>query len=148
MTVPEKVHVLYAEDDEDTCVMVKTMLAFSNIEVTCAPTVALAWQSAQTEKFDLYLLDSKFPDGDGLELCRRLRNFAPCAPIVFYSGHAYETDKKNGLAAGADAYLVKPFLGDLAETIFQTISRLQKPAEKKHNYDYAQIRNTDSYASN
>jgi DNA-binding response OmpR family regulator len=119
--------VLYAEDNEDSCVMVSLMCKFSGIEVVTTKTVAEAWRMAQSEYFDLYLLDSQFPDGDGLELCRRLREYAPYAPILIYSGSAYEADKKNGLAAGANNYLTKPYLEDIAVTIKQAIEQTKNP---------------------
>ncbi len=120
--------VLYAEDNEDSCLMVSTMCKFAGIEVITTETVAGAWQLAQTEYFDLYLLDSRFPDGDGLDLCRRLREYAPHTPILFYSGNAFESDKKNGLAAGASAYLTKPYMADLTVTIRQNIEQTENSA--------------------
>lgn len=123
MEFSNRYRILYAENDDDGRTLVRMMCEFSNIEVVTADTVAQAWRLAQSEYFDLYLLDSQFPGGDGLELCRRLREHAPTAPIIIYSAKAYETDKKNGLAAGADAYLTKPYLGDLAATIRQIIEQ-------------------------
>ena len=132
--------VLYADDHEDTCEMVTATLKFSDIEVTSAKTVAEAWRLAQTEYFDLYLLEIRFPDGDGLELCRRLRECAPHTPIIFYSGFAYEADKKSGLAAGANAYLAKPYTDELAEIISRF--RLSKKNSSSNNYTEAQNQNT------
>ena len=123
MNFPNRYRILYAEDNEDSRDLVTVMCELSGIKVVTTKTVAEAWQSAQSEQFDLYLLDSRFSDGDGLELCRRLRTFAPLTPILFYSGNAYEADKKNGLAAGANDYLTKPFMGDLTETIWQNIEQ-------------------------
>jgi len=122
--------VLYAEDNEDCSFMVSMMCEPSGIEVLATRTIARAWQLAQSENFDLYLLDTRFSDGDGLELCRRLRSFAPRTPILFYSGNAYEADKKNGLAAGANDYLTKPYLANLTLTILQTIEQNKKPARQ------------------
>lgn len=116
--------ILYAEDNEDSCLMVSTMCGLANIEVVSTSTVAEAWRLSQSEHFDLYLLDSCFPDGDGLELCRRLREYAPHTPILIYSGNVYESDKKNGLAAGASDYLTKPYLADLAVTIKENIEQV------------------------
>ena len=78
---------------------------------------------AQAEQFDLYLLDTRFPEGSGLDLCKQLREFSPQTPIVFYSGNAGEPDKAKGLAAGADAYLVKPDSDTVAATIFRLLNR-------------------------
>lgn len=127
--------VLYAEYNEDLRLMVSVMCELSGIEVVTTDTVAEAWRLAQSEYFDLYLLDSQFPDGDGLDLCRRLRQYASHTPILIYSGDAYETDKKNGLAAGANDYLTKPYLADLAVTIKQNIEQTKKVGiASKHDY--------------
>lgn len=115
--------VLYAEDNEDAFEMMSVLLGFSNIRTTAAKTITEAWLLAQGEKFDLFLLDSHFPDGDGLDLCRRLRELEPLTPILFYSGYAYETDIQNGLAAGANVYLVKPESHKVASTIQQLVRR-------------------------
>lgn len=133
MKFTNRQRVLYAEDNEDACFMVTTMLNIADIEVTTATTVAEAWRIGQSECFDLYLLDSRFPDGSGLDLCRKLHEFAPHTPILIYSGNAHQTDKQKGLAAGATAYLTKPYLDDLAITIQQTIERNK---EKSFNEQY------------
>ena len=130
MKFPNRYRILYAEDNEDNRDLVSTLCELSGIEVATTKTTAEAWQLAQTERFDLYLLDSRFPDGDGLELCRRLRSFAPLTPILIYSGNAYEDDKKNGLAAGADDYLTKPYMGDLVAIIRQNIEQNKKSVQQ------------------
>lgn len=114
--------VLYAEDNEDSRFMVSTMLGFADIDVTTAKTIAEAWQLGQAGNFDLYLLDSRFPDGSGLELCRLLHEYSPQTPVLFYSGDVYEKDVRNGMAAGADGYLAKPYMQDLGLTILRTIA--------------------------
>ncbi len=113
-------------DDDDTCEMLRATLRISDIEVKSANIVADAWQMAQTEHFDLYLLETRLPDGDGFDLCRRLHKFAPRTPIVFYSCEAYPIDRQKGLAAGAVVYLVKPYFDDLAATILQIIKTTEK----------------------
>ncbi|MDQ6787540.1 MAG: response regulator [Acidobacteriota bacterium] len=117
-------------DDNDTCEMLSATLGFSNIEVKSAYTVADAWQLAQTERFDLYLLETRLPDGNGFDLCRRLHRFAPLTPIVFYSAEAYPVDRQKGLAAGAIDYLTKPYLADLAVVIRQNIKPIKKSARE------------------
>ncbi len=119
-----RARVLYADDNEDACFMLSTLLGFSNIETTPANSIDEALKLAQAEQFDLYLLDTRFPEGSGLELCRQLREFNPQTPIVFYSGDAYETDKVKGIAAGANAYLVKPDCERIAPLVFQLIKQV------------------------
>ncbi len=115
--------VLYTDDNEDSCLMLSTMLGFSSIETTSANTIDEALRLAHAEQFDLYLLDSRFPEGSGLELCRKLREFNSSIPIVFYSGDAGETDKEKGFTAGADAYLVKPDSDTVTPTIFRLLDQ-------------------------
>ena len=126
MNLPNHYRVLYAEDNEDSRRMVSLMCQFADIEVVTAQTITEAWRAAQTAHFDLYLLDIRFSDGDGLELCRRLREHDARTPILIYSGCALETDKEKGLTAGASDYLTKPYLGDLAVTIRQNIELTKK----------------------
>lgn len=116
------VRILYADDNEDAGEMMSILLEQSKIEVTIAKTIAEAWQLAQTEKFDVYLLETGFPDGSGFDLCRQMREINAKIPIIFYSGDACRTDKGKGLRAGAVAYLVKPYTNTIAPTIFQLLT--------------------------
>lgn len=131
MKIYDHLRVLYAEDNEDASEMMSVLLGLSEIKITAAKTITEAWRLAQAERFDLYLLDSRFPDGDGLDLCRRLHKHEPRTPIIFYSGDARETDKQKGLAAGADAYLVKPNSEEIASTIFRFVLRGETLKTKK-----------------
>lgn len=126
MNSSNRYHILYAEDNEDACFMLGTLLGFSDIETTSANTIDQAWQLAQAEQFNMYLLDTRFPEGSGLDLCRKLREYNNQIPIVFYSGDAREIDKANGLAAGADAYLVKPNIDTITTTILQLLNPISK----------------------
>ena len=98
--------------------MMKVLLEISNYEVALARTVADGFHLAQSEHFDLYLLDTRFPDGSGFELCQQICEMAERAPIVFISGDVYEDHKRQGLTAGAGAYLTKPLdFGELEVTM-------------------------------
>lgn len=108
MHLSPKGRVLCVEDNADTSLMISTLLQQSGYEVQLATTIADGLTLARTGAFDLYLLDNKLPDGSGLELCERIREFAPSAPIVFHTAAAYEADRQRGFAAGAQAYLTKP----------------------------------------
>jgi two-component system KDP operon response regulator KdpE len=67
-----------------------------------------AEQLAPGHNPDVFLLDLGLPDGDGVELARRIREWSR-APIVVLSARGREEDKVNALDAGADDYLTKPF---------------------------------------
>jgi len=109
--------VLCVDDNEDSRVMLITLLRLSLIEAKAVGTATQALSLMKTEKFDLYLLDARLPDLDGFELCRRMRTFDPDTPILFFSGAAYEADKKRAIQAGANAYVIKPDIAGLVGNV-------------------------------
>ena len=125
-----RLKVLCVDDDEDSRVMLTTLLKLALIEAKAVGTGAEALSSVQAEPFDLYMLDSRLPDVDGFELCRRLRAIDRNTPILFFSGAAFETDKKRGIEAGANAYVIKPDLDGLVSSIKQFASEKQRPTAK------------------
>ncbi len=100
--------VLYIEDHEDTRELVTLVLEQKCIEVVTGSTIKSGVDLAGSEQFDLYMLDSWLPDGSGLELCKKIREFDKATPIVFYSAAAYEIDRDQAINSGAQAYLIKP----------------------------------------
>ncbi len=100
--------VLCAEDHEDTRWLMVAVLEEVGLEVRTAATTGEALRLACTERFDLFLLDKIMPNGDSLDLCRKLRKMFPKVPIIFYSAAAGTKDKEAAMAAGATCYLVKP----------------------------------------
>lgn len=115
--------ILYTEDDADTRELVSYVLTTSNCRVTLAESDAKALLLAETNKFDLYLMDNWLHEGSGIELCKKLRELDPATPILFYSGAAFERDKQEALASGAQAYLTKPVDNDeLVKEVFRLIS--------------------------
>jgi CheY-like chemotaxis protein len=121
MQVPKRFRILYAENNEDACLMLSILLGYSGIDVLPARTIAEAIREATNNEFDAYLLDNRFMDGSGEELCRQLLEMNPHVPVVFYSGDGGSIDKKKGLAAGAGAYLVKPQIDTIAPTILRLV---------------------------
>ena len=113
--------ILYIEDDKDSREMLTCMLEHAGYAVETATSIADGMQLYKQKQFDLCILDSRFADGSGIELCLKLRTLDRVTPIIFYSGAGYASDIADGLAAGAQEYLTKP-LG--IYTIAQTIARL------------------------
>jgi DNA-binding response OmpR family regulator len=122
--------VLCVDDDEDSRVMLTTLLGIALIEAKAVGTAAQALSLIRAQHFDLYLLDSRLSDADGFELCRRIRNYDPQTPIVFFSGAAYEADKKRGIEAGANGYVIKPDLEALLGSIKQFVSQAESDGPK------------------
>jgi two-component system OmpR family response regulator len=100
--------VLYIEDHDDTRELVTLVLEQRSYEVVTGSTIKSGVALAESQQFDLYLLDSWLPDGSGLDLCRQIREFDKATPILFYSAAAYEIDRNQALESGAQAYLIKP----------------------------------------
>jgi DNA-binding response OmpR family regulator len=100
--------ILFVEDHDDTRDLFSIVLDQSNYEVMTSASMAGALRLAETEKFDLFVLDSLLADGTGLELCKRIRQTDDSTPILFYSALAYENDKNEAFLSGAQRYLVKP----------------------------------------
>ncbi len=112
--------ILFVDDHEDTRFVIVTLLNQRGYQVTAAASVVEGVELARTRAYDLYLLDSRFADGTGRELCEQIRAFDAHTPIVFYSG-APPTQQELDLACGAQGYVVKPSIDTLARTIEQTL---------------------------
>lgn len=119
---PPRCRILCVDDNDDTCFMLRTLLGTSGYDVETADGVGEALRLARTERFDLYVIDNRYPDGTGADLCRRLREASPDTPVVIYSGAAYGSDRDEGLAAGATRYVVKPTIDELLKTIKELIA--------------------------
>jgi CheY-like chemotaxis protein len=117
-----KCRILYVDDHEDSSEMLKLLLAPMNYEVQAAHTVDNALKLARSVNFDLYVLDKRLPDGSGIELCKELSKLTPGVPCIFYTGDAYETHRQEAAAAGADAYISKPDVEQLIETVHRLLS--------------------------
>jgi len=109
--------VLCVEDDEDSRAMLAALLKLASIEAKAVGTAAQALALIQAEDFDLCMLDGRLPEIDGFELCRRLRAVDSHIPIVFFSGVADAAAKEKGIAAGANAYVSKPDIDELLDTL-------------------------------
>ena len=128
MPSDDQLRALCVDESEDCRDMLSTALRFWRIEARAVATAKEALSLIQTERFDLYLLDARLPDLDGFELCRRMRDFDPHTPILFFSGAPFEADKKRGIAAGANDYVTKPNMDVLLRTIPYYVTR-----KGKHN---------------
>jgi DNA-binding response OmpR family regulator len=110
--------------------MLSAALRFWQIEARAVATAKEALSLIQTERFDLYLLDARLPDLDGFELCRRMRDLDADAPILFFSAGPFEADKKRGIAAGANDYVIKPNMDVLLRTIPYYVTRAEDTTAK------------------
>jgi two-component system KDP operon response regulator KdpE len=100
--------VLVVEDEEPVRRFLRAALAAHGYRVVEAGSVREAEQLAPGHNPDVFLLDLGLPDGDGVDLARRIREWSR-APVIVLSARGREEDKVNALDAGADDYLTKPF---------------------------------------
>ena len=120
-----KCRVLCVDDHKDTSEMLQLILAEEDFEVHTAATVDAAIEMAANGGFDLYVLDKRFPDGSGLELCTKLNSLTPGVPCIFYTGDAYEVHRQQAMAAGASAFVPKPDVDGLIDTVHKLLSEQQ-----------------------
>jgi DNA-binding response OmpR family regulator len=106
MQTPKK-RILCVDDHEDSNRMMKVLLEMWDYEVALADTASEGLRLAQSERFDLYLLETCLPEISGLEMCKQICGVSEHAPIVFISAAAYKNDIQRGLQAGALAYITK-----------------------------------------
>lgn len=106
-----KFRILCTEDDADTRDLIVLMLNANNCDVVTSASFPV--QLARSQQFDLYLLDNWLPGASGVELCKELRGFDSKSPILFYSGAAYDKDKKQAQECGAQGYVTKPADGNV-----------------------------------
>jgi DNA-binding response OmpR family regulator len=112
-----KCRILCVDDHEDTSEMLMVLLAQEDYEVVTAITIEDALKLAESEDFDLYVLDKRLPDGSGIELCEKLGKATPDVPCMFYTGDAYEVHRREAMAAGADGYVTKPDIDGLIDGV-------------------------------
>jgi two-component system, OmpR family, alkaline phosphatase synthesis response regulator PhoP len=104
-----KIMVLVVEDDEDIATLLIQSLKQAGLEVLHAANCAQARRYVEQFQFALVTLDLSLPDGDGLDLCRLVKEIAPEIAILMVSARHSETDRVVGLELGADDYMIKPF---------------------------------------
>ena len=102
------VKVLMIEDDDAIAASLLASLAGTGIEVARENTAREGEAKALSESFDVILLDLGLPDGDGLDVAKKIRENIH-TPIIIVSARGDEVDRIVGLEIGADDYVVKPF---------------------------------------
>jgi DNA-binding response OmpR family regulator len=102
------VRVLVVDDEANLVELVQGYLAREGYGVLTAGDGQTALDLIRDEQPDLIILDLMLPGLDGLEVCRRLREFSD-AYVLMLTARAEEVDKVLGLSVGADDYLTKPF---------------------------------------
>ena len=98
---------MVVEDDPDICSAIKILLESQGYSVNIAGNAKEAMEIFSSE-YELLILDIMLPGMSGIELCQKIRRFS-YVPVLFLTAKSADTDKMEGLSAGGDDYLVKPF---------------------------------------
>ncbi|RJF94553.1 DNA-binding response regulator [Oleomonas cavernae] len=119
--------VLLVEDDSELGPVVADNLRRDGFTVDLAPSLADAVDLARLGRFDIAVLDRRLPDGDGLSLVPVLHRLQPGLPILALTARDASGDRVDGLNAGADDYMGKPFVQ--AELVARLRALLRRPRD-------------------
>lgn len=103
--------ILIVEDDDDIASLLRRGFESEGHEVQLAATGREGLELGQKKAFDIIILDIMLPELSGLEVCQGIRSGGPNAatPIIMLSARDGVGDRVEGLSAGADDYVIKPF---------------------------------------
>ncbi len=132
--------VLLIEDHRDIAEMVIECLELRGMAVDYAADGVTGLHLAVTNPYDVIVLDLMLPGLDGLAVCRKLRDEARNdTPLLMLTARDTLDDKVNGLDAGADDYLVKPFEVRELEARIRTLLRRHRGSVARETYTVADL---------
>lgn len=124
-------HVLVCEDDELIASGIVAGLGAQGLTVERVGTASAARAMLKVAEFDVMVLDLGLPDEDGLKLLQQLRSQGLEIPVLILTARDSVTNRVDGLQAGADDYLLKPF--DLRELAARLHTLLRRVAGRSVN---------------
>ena len=131
--------ILVVDDDRSLRDALRRALTLADHEVQVAENGQQALGAAASGAPDAMVLDLGLPDMDGLEVCRRLRGSGNRLPVLVLTARDAVSDRIDGLDAGADDYLVKPFdVGELKARL-RALLRRSGPAAQDEGLTFAEL---------
>lgn len=125
--------ILVVDDESDIRKLLKECLEWEEYLVYTAQNGSEAMESIKYQP-DLIILDVNMPDMDGYEVCEKIRDYVDC-PILFLTARTEEKDKINGLKAGGDDYIIKPFsMEELLARVEAHLRREERKQQKSSVY--------------
>jgi DNA-binding response OmpR family regulator len=117
--------ILLIEDHERLAQLIRKSLVTAGIGVDVSDRISAAWAAVQQMPYQALVLDRGLPDGDGLVLLQKMRNAGLGVPCLVLTARDALHDRVEGLEAGADDYLPKPFAMD--EMVARVRALLRRP---------------------
>ncbi|MFT3739496.1 MAG: two-component regulator propeller domain-containing protein [Breznakibacter sp.] len=123
--------ILVIEDDDEICSFLRGQLE-KYFTVATAPDGLKGWKTAVDGEFDLIVCDVMLPEMDGFEITRKLKSDIETShiPIILLTAHSSIEHQLEGINAGADSYITKPF------SIRYLLSRITKLIEQRERLQY------------
>lgn len=122
--------IFVVEDDQDIAQLVRHHLEAAGFVARVYPRVGAVLAEAEQLRPSLFLLDIMVPGGDGLELCRQIRQSPSLRviPVIFLTARSSEADRVLGLELGADDYISKPFSPrEMVARVKAVLRRFERP---------------------
>lgn len=143
--------ILLAEDNEDVARYQCELLEGNGYRVNWVTDGLMALDAIKEEMPNIVITDVMMPKMDGLELCRHIREDEKTShlPLIIVTARVEDRDRMEGLEAGAEVYLTKPFLGrELLLNIKNLLEQRHKLSQKNSNTATASVNSERTFAEN
>lgn len=127
-------HILVIEDEQRVADLLKRGLEEHQFTVELAFDGAMGRKLLLQHEYDVVIMDIILPQINGLDLCKQIREVRPHLPIIMLTALGTTDDKVEGLDAGADDYLVKPF--DFRELLARIRNVTKRAAANTYSSGY------------
>ena len=125
----EQAAILIADDNPEIREIIQILLSGEGFQVHEAASGTQALGMLKENTFDLIILDIMMPGISGIETCQQIRSFS-YVPILFLTARSSESNKAQGLYAGGDDYLTKPF------SYIELVARVRALLRRNECYHY------------
>ena len=129
--------ILLVDDETELSDPLSRILLQEGYQVDVADNGATGMELALRNQYDLLILDWMLPHTSGLEICREVRSQSLTTPVLFLTAKDTVDDRVDGLDAGADDYLVKPF--ELRELLARVRALLRRSTLENVNSDRLKV---------
>jgi len=127
-----KKKILVVDDEPSILELIEYNLESNDYQVTTATDGEMALDKANSDEFDLMLLDQMLPKMSGIEVLKKMRKSGNLTPVIFLTALDSEDNKIEGLISGADDYITKPFsIKELLARIEVVLRRTSHEAKTK-----------------